>query len=130
LPSDISPIILENSSEPPYSVSSDLGKLDVSRHLTSGMPCAMAGAAIVDAAATPAAPTPAVLTNFLRFIFLCPPYRTPHMASAKRRNPDTQNCLWKAARPQKEPPPKRGRCRILQLARTFPAPYMRVRKLL
>ena len=58
---------------PPYSVSSDLGKLDVRRHFTSGMLCAMAGAATVDAAATPAAPTPAVLMNFLRCIDRYPP---------------------------------------------------------
>jgi len=61
-------MILENNSEPPYNVSSDLGKLDVRRHFTSGMLWAIAGAATVDTAATPAAPTPAVLINFLRFI--------------------------------------------------------------
>ena len=46
-------------SEPPYSGSSDFGKIDVRRHFTAGMLCAIAGAATVVGAATLAAPTPA-----------------------------------------------------------------------
>src|SRR6185295_16852997 len=45
----------------PYSVSSDLGQLAVRRHFTSGMDCAIAGAATAVAARPPA---PAVLMNF------------------------------------------------------------------
>jgi hypothetical protein len=51
-------------SAPPQSVSSDLGKLDVRRHLSSGIDCAMAGAASVLAAP----PMPAVVRNFRRLM--------------------------------------------------------------
>src|SRR5215831_15915873 len=47
-------------------VSSDLGKLEASRHFTSGMDCAMAGAASVALAATAAPPTPAERKNLRR----------------------------------------------------------------
>src|SRR5262252_7066604 len=50
-------------------VSSDFGQLAVSRHLTSGIDCATAGAASVDAA-IPAAPT---LRNSRRFMGHVPP---------------------------------------------------------
>src|SRR5262245_30830488 len=52
---------LERYSGLPYSVSSDLGQLAVKRHFTSGMDCAIAGAATAVAARPPA---PAVLINF------------------------------------------------------------------
>src|SRR6185295_11170099 len=52
---------LERYSGLPYSVSSDLGQLAVKRHFTSGIDCAIAGAATADAARPPA---PAVLMNF------------------------------------------------------------------
>ena len=45
-------------------VSSDFGKLDVSRHLTSGLDCAIAGFAIAAAAS----PAPAAPRNCRRFI--------------------------------------------------------------
>src|SRR5688572_26208957 len=51
----------------PNRVSSDLGKLDVRRHLISGADCAMAGAAT---AAQAASPTPAVFKNSRRFMAL------------------------------------------------------------
>ncbi len=44
-----------------------LGKLEARRHLTSGPPCAIAGA--TPAARMPAIPAPAVLMNFLRSIW-------------------------------------------------------------
>ncbi|MEJ0069111.1 MAG: hypothetical protein WDO24_10685 [Pseudomonadota bacterium] len=50
-------------SEPPNSVSRLFGKLEASRHLISGMVCAIAGAAIV---AAPAAPSPAVFKKARR----------------------------------------------------------------
>jgi hypothetical protein len=53
-------------SAPPQSVSSDLGKLDVSRHFTSGIDWAIAGLAMVAAAA----PAPIVARNCRRFMFL------------------------------------------------------------
>src|SRR6187551_2431710 len=46
-------------------VSSDFGKLDAKRHFTSGIDCAIAGAARVVLAAT-APPTPAVRRNLRR----------------------------------------------------------------
>src|ERR1700761_4645254 len=53
----ISATYFENSSEAPYSVSSDFGKLDVMRHLSSGIDCAIAGEATAALAAAPAAET-------------------------------------------------------------------------
>jgi hypothetical protein len=50
---------LAKVSEAPHRVSSDFGKLEVRRHLISGMDCAIAGAATADAAR----PRPADLTN-------------------------------------------------------------------
>src|ERR1700722_9514214 len=52
-------------SEPPCSVSSDLGQLVVIRHLISGIDCAIAGAAMV---AAPATPIPVTLIKSRRFI--------------------------------------------------------------
>src|SRR5436305_13321891 len=49
----------------PHSVSSDFGQLAAKRHLSSGVDCAMAGAARV---AAPAAPIPVTLRKSLRFI--------------------------------------------------------------
>src|SRR6185369_7467352 len=71
LPSVISATRRQTSSAPPHRVSSDFGKLEVRRHLTSGVPCARAGAA---SAAVPvaAALTPAVLRNFRRCIWILP----------------------------------------------------------
>src|SRR5262249_2505688 len=56
---------LEKVSAAPHSVSSDLGKLEVRRHFSSGIDCAIAGAAI---AAEAASPVPAVLMNSRRFM--------------------------------------------------------------
>src|SRR5258707_13222937 len=50
-------------------VSSDFGKLDVQRHLISGIDCAIAGFATAAAAM----PTPAARRNSRRFIG-CPPF--------------------------------------------------------
>src|SRR3954470_10215643 len=52
-------------STPPHSVSSDFGQLAAKRHLSSGVDCAMAGAAKV---AAPAAPIPVTLRKSLLFI--------------------------------------------------------------
>src|SRR5436190_16667993 len=52
-------------STPPHSVSSDFGQLAARRHLSSGIDCAMAGAANV---AAPAAPMPVTLRKSLLFI--------------------------------------------------------------
>src|SRR5581483_713450 len=60
---------LEKYSQPPQSVSRDLGQLAASRHLISGEDCAIAGAAI-DEAATPRLPAPAALKN-LRLVSFC-----------------------------------------------------------
>src|SRR5882757_1160159 len=49
-------------------VSSDFGKLEVSRHLSSGIPCAMAGLAIAVAAVA----RPAARKNSRRFIDVAP----------------------------------------------------------
>src|SRR5207237_3668241 len=49
----------------PHSVSSDFGQLAAKRHLSSGIDCAMAGAARV---AAPAAPIPVTLRKSLLFI--------------------------------------------------------------
>src|SRR5262249_20992598 len=54
-----------NTSAATKIVSSDLGKLDVQRHLISGIDCAIAGAA-TPAAATPSPPAPAVRKNLRR----------------------------------------------------------------
>src|SRR5262245_48591446 len=61
---------LEKYSQPPYSVSSDFGQLAASRHLISGLDCAIAGAATADAAR----PKPAACRNsrrFMAFPLLC-----------------------------------------------------------
>jgi hypothetical protein len=50
-------------------VSSDLGKLDVRRHLISGIVSAIAGAATDTAAAVPAPPAAATFMNLRRLIF-------------------------------------------------------------
>ena len=123
---------LANSSDPPYSVSRDLGKLDVRRHFTSGMLCAMAGAATVEATATPAAPTPAVLINFLRCIDLYPPYRMPTWPPW-RRNTGTRNSVWKAdfSRKSGKKKPRRSGVSLDSTAfsdQTLPAPYIRAMK--
>src|SRR2546425_8725931 len=55
---------LAMTSPPPYKVSSDFGKLDVSRHFSSGIVWAMAGAATADAVR----PTPAALRKSRRFM--------------------------------------------------------------
>jgi hypothetical protein len=55
----------ENTSAAPKIVSSDFGKLDVSRHLISGIDCAIAGAAT---AAEATAPRPVAFRNSRRFI--------------------------------------------------------------
>jgi hypothetical protein len=47
-------------------VSSDFGQLAVNRHLNSGIDCAMAGAAIVEAVI----PAPAALRNSRRFMMI------------------------------------------------------------
>src|SRR6187455_2991630 len=59
---------LVSTSPAPYSVSSDLGKLEAKRHLSSGIDCAMAGAASVLTDATPPAPSAAVRKNLRRCI--------------------------------------------------------------
>jgi hypothetical protein len=56
-------------SSPPWIVSSDFGQLVVMRHLTSGIDCAIAGAASV---AAPAAPIPVTFKNSLRFMDFLP----------------------------------------------------------
>src|SRR5665647_597837 len=55
----------ENTSQAPKMVSSDFGKLDVRRHFSSGLDCAIAGLAI----AVAARPRPAAPINCRRFIF-------------------------------------------------------------
>src|SRR5262249_41249231 len=60
-------------SQPPYSVSSDLGQLAASRHLISGIDCAIAGAAMADAAR----PIPAACRNSRRFLASPRLKRTP-----------------------------------------------------
>jgi len=60
-----SPTALAISSAPPCSGSSDFGQLVVRRHLSSGIDCAIAGAATV---AAPATPRPVTLMKSLRFI--------------------------------------------------------------
>ena len=65
----ISATRLAKYSQPPYSVSSDFGQLVVMRHLTSGIDCAMAGAATAVEAASP---TPADFRNSRRFIGVSP----------------------------------------------------------
>src|SRR5882724_6394933 len=68
----ISPMYLAKISPAPYSVSSDLGKLDARRHLSSGIDWAMAGAASVLATATAPPPTPAVRRNLRRCMCFTP----------------------------------------------------------
>src|ERR1700674_2262568 len=51
-------------------VSSDFGKLEVHRHFSSGIDCAMAGLAT----AVAATPTPAALRNSRRFMVFSPGY--------------------------------------------------------
>src|SRR5262249_23747939 len=62
---------LAKISEPPNRVSSDLGKLDVHRHLSVGIDWAMAGAAIA-VEARPALPAFRKARRFRRFISLLP----------------------------------------------------------
>src|SRR6202521_53361 len=57
------------SSAPPCSVSSDFGQLVVMRHLSSGIDCAIAGAASV---AAPAAPIPVTFRKSRRFMEFLP----------------------------------------------------------
>src|ERR1700677_943132 len=59
---------LANSMEPPKSVSSDFGKLDVMRHLISGEDCAIAG----EATAATAAPLAETFKKSRRFIQTSP----------------------------------------------------------
>src|SRR5688572_3696068 len=80
-------------------VSSDFGKLDARRHLTSGLSCAIAGAANGAAAK----PTPAVAMKFRRFIFgLSPPvriergFRKPPRSSAAALLPSNETRTWDA----------------------------------
>jgi hypothetical protein len=68
LPSVASETYFAKLSQEPHSVSSDFGQLAVSRHFSSGIDCAMAGAATADAAR----PRPAVLMNCRRFMAISP----------------------------------------------------------
>jgi hypothetical protein len=60
-----SPTTLAMTSAAPCSVSSDFGQLVVMRHLSSGIDCAIAGAAML---AAPATPKPVTLIKSRRFI--------------------------------------------------------------
>ena len=66
-------------------VSSDFGKLDVSRHFSSGIDCAMAGAAIVLAGKADAGRFQEFAT-FHGVVSLC----GPHDGAARWRNPDAK----------------------------------------
>src|SRR5437870_2754268 len=68
LPSVASATIFDKVSEAPQIVSSDFGKLDVHRHLSSGMDWAIAGLAT----AATANPAPATLSTSRRFISFLP----------------------------------------------------------
>src|ERR1700722_5068720 len=74
----ISATYFENSSEAPYSVSSDFGKLDVMRHLSSGIDCAIAG----DATAVAAAPTAETFKKSRRFIQASPWWGIPRIEAS------------------------------------------------
>src|ERR1051325_5959651 len=68
----ISAMNLVRFSPAPYSVSSDLGKLEASRHLSSGIDWAMAGAATVLATTAAPPPIPAVRKNLRRCMLFTP----------------------------------------------------------
>src|ERR1700760_2422659 len=74
----ISATYFENSSEAPYSVSSDFGKLDVMRHLSSGIDCAIAG----EATAVAAAPTAETFKKSRRFIQSSPWWGVPPIVAS------------------------------------------------
>src|ERR1700684_2594944 len=92
---------LANSMEPPKSVSSDFGKLDVMRHLISGEDCAIAGAATALAAA-PAAET---FKKSRRFIKASPWWARPDIRRSSY--PDSKAALtWKPVEPNPGNPGK------------------------
>src|SRR5256885_3462995 len=72
-------------------VSSDFGKLDVKRHLTSGDDCAMAGEATAVAAA-PAAETFKKSRRFIRFSLGAFP---GFQACLRRANSTCSGALWR-----------------------------------
>jgi len=88
----ISATRLAKYSHPPKSVSRDFGQLAASRHLTSGIDWAMAGAAIADAVI----PMPAALRNSRRFIAILPV--GPSALSFFMRAPDSDRLFTKHER--------------------------------
>src|SRR3954468_11063007 len=85
---------LPKYSQPPYSVSSDFGQLVGMRHFTSGIDCAMAGAATAVEAASP---TPADFRNSRRFIGVSPwfirGFAEPRVIGRTRPSPTTDRAI-------------------------------------
>src|SRR5437868_2599587 len=105
----ISPMNLAKFSPPPYSVSSDLGKLDARRHLSSGIDWAMAGAASVVEAAIAAPPTPALRRNLRRCMVSLPgrAFVCRALIPLSGTNLPRAGAVWKGQDKEKAPP-RRG----------------------
>jgi len=88
----ISDTRLAKYSHPPKSVSRDFGQLAASRHLTSGIDWAIAGATTADVVI----PTPAALRNSRRFMVILPV--GPSALSFFMRAPDSARLFTKHER--------------------------------